>query len=104
MNIAEQARNEARKIAQPEPTIRIMEVTPELALEWLLSMPMSNRVYPERLAYWVQRTASNQPPTVDAEPIRLDYNGLLNDGWHRCFSVLAANRPAKFRVSAWWNE
>lgn len=78
-----------------------VEVTPEIANEWLKAN-RKNRKVKENTVTAYHRDMRNDAWMITHQGIAFDDAGNLIDGQHRLMAVLAAKRPVTMLVSAGW--
>lgn len=74
---------------KPDPTLKItvVDVTPEIAANWL-HFNTHNRKISERLVLTYAETMREGEWRLNGEPIIFDYNGRLQSGQHRLLAVI----------------
>lgn len=93
------ATNVQSKSAQP--TMHLMTVTPEMALNWLEHANTCNRQLSEKYAQRLARDIKAGQWVLTHEGIAFDPNGVLLDGQHRLWAIALANMPVQMHV--WFN-
>lgn len=78
-------------------TTQVMEVTPEIAREWLDSMGPNRRVSRVNLETLVLAMEEDRWHT-DGSPIKFNTKGELIDGQHRLTALCAVGKPQTFLV------
>lgn len=81
-------------VATPEPTARVVLLTPELAAH-LLDRNPRNRKVSNRNYSIVRRAIQNGEWRLNGEAIKIDKNGLMSDGQHRCLAVVDTGIPIR---------
>lgn len=77
-----------------QPTARVINLTPELAAEYLNRNPRNRKVSPRNYATIV-RAITNGEWELNGEAIKIDASGFILDGQHRCHAVVEAGIAIK---------
>lgn len=77
-----------------QPSARVVTLTPERAAEYLNRNPRNRKVSPRNYAVIV-RAIRNGEWELNGEAIKIDTNGFILDGQHRCHAVVEAGLSIK---------
>jgi hypothetical protein len=77
--------------------MEVVEVTPDIAREWMESMGPNRRLSPSNLANLVRSMEEGRWHT-DGSPIKFDRSGRLVDGQHRLAGIIQTGIPQSFVV------
>lgn len=75
------------RVKKAEPSARIIDLTPEYAAE-LLDRNPRNRNFSKRNSATVLRAVANGEWELNGEAIKIDTEGYILDGQHRCWAVV----------------
>lgn len=75
--------------------VKVVEVGPELAEEWLKRNRRNRRIRPERVTRYAQQMKDGEW-TVSPDAIAFDYRGKLINGQHRLEAIIEAETTAQF--------
>ena len=78
-------------------TMQVMEVTPDIARDWLETMAHNRRVSRVNLDNIVRAMEEDRWHT-DGSPIKFNTKGQLIDGQHRLHAILQTGKPQTFLV------
>ena len=81
-----------------EPTVTLITVTPDLALNWLEHTNSNNRRVKETYANRLARDMRNGDWVLTHEGIGFDTDGVLIDGQHRLWAVVYAGIPVQMHI------
>jgi hypothetical protein len=70
-----------------EPTIRVMDVTPEIAGDWLGNVSRNRPIKRHKIAEYAEALRRGEW-RLTGETIKRDRHGRLTDGQHRCAAVV----------------
>lgn len=82
---------------EQEVTTAIVDVTPEIALDYLGKNPNNRAVKPAKVAKYARDMAANNWP-MTGESIKFDDAGNLLDGQHRCLAVIQSGATVRMLV------
>lgn len=83
---------------RPEPTMELVDITPELAKEFLTKNAVNRRVRPD-IVERLSKIILNGEWQVNADTFRFDWNGNMIDGQHRALAILATGVTVKSYVA-----
>jgi len=81
-----------RTFLECDTVVRLMEITPEIATEWLAHQSQNRKINKNTVASYV-RSIRNGEWQVNGETIKINDAGKLIDGQHRCAAVVASEKP-----------
>lgn len=77
---------------------KIIEVTPDMAREWLKHNPNNRSINHKLVSAYSQQMFTNNWD-ITGQAISFDINGNLIDGQHRLSAVIMANKPVRMLVA-----
>ena len=78
--------------------VKVVEVGPDLAEEWLQRNRRNRRIRDERVERYAEQIKDGEW-MLSPDAIAFDYNGKLINGQHRLKAILKAEMPARFLVA-----
>lgn len=85
-------------MATTEVTYETVEVTPELAAEWLAKNTHNRNIRQRQVTAYARDMAQGMW-RMTGEPVKFAHDGTLLDGQHRLMAVLRADVPVRFAVA-----
>ena len=78
--------------------VKVVEVGPDLAEEWLQRNRRNRRIRDERVERYAEQITGGEW-MLSPDAIAFDYNGKLINGQHRLKAIIKAEMPARFMVA-----
>jgi hypothetical protein len=77
-----------------DPTIEILDITPEMAAQWLVRNKKNRRIRPSVVNAYTRDIESGEWP-VNGETFKFDWNGDLLDGQHRLQAIVQSGKTMR---------